>query len=100
MSLTIATWLARVFEFYLLFGALFAVAFAWRGAARVDPSAREGTWGFRLLILPGSALLWPLLALRWSRGWLTGNTEPPGESNAHRDQAGRSAEDTAAGGDS
>lgn len=90
MSLTLATWLARVFEFYFLFGALFAIAFAWRGAARVDPAAREGTWGFRLLILPGSALLWPLLLMRW----LTGSTEPPGETNAHRLKA------RAAGGDS
>ena len=27
----------------------------------------SGTWGFRLLILPGAAALWPLLLLRWLR---------------------------------
>ncbi|MGE0442245.1 MAG: hypothetical protein AB7L66_05520 [Gemmatimonadales bacterium] len=49
---------------YLAAGALFAVWFAWRGAGRLDPVARSGTSGFRLLVLPGAALLWPWLALR------------------------------------
>ena len=87
MSLMVATWLARVFEFYLLFGVLFAVVFVWRGAAKIDPAAVEGTWGFRLLILPGAVALWPILALRWIRG----TTEPPSESNAHRRAATESA---------
>lgn len=52
---------------YAALGLLFAVAFALRGAARIDPDAAHGTWGFRLLILPGAAALWPLLALRWMR---------------------------------
>ena len=83
MSLTIATWLVRVLEFYLLAGVLFAVVFAWRGAGRIDPTARGGTWGFRLLILPGPALLWPFLAKRWLRGF----DSPPDERNAHREAA-------------
>lgn len=87
MSLTIATWLARALEFYLLAGVLFALPFVWRGAGRVDPTAAEGTRGFRLLILPGSVALWPLLALRW----LTGADSPPDERNAHRDTARESA---------
>lgn len=52
---------------YAALGLLFAVPFALRGAARIDPDATHGTWGFRLLILPGAAALWPLLALRWMR---------------------------------
>jgi hypothetical protein len=62
-------WLAAL---YALLGALFAPLFAWRGAARLDPLAREGTLGFRLVILPGSAALWPLLALRWARALRAG----------------------------
>lgn len=46
-------------------GLLFAVAFVARGVNQIDPAAREAGWGFRLLILPGSALLWPLLLRRW-----------------------------------
>ena len=49
---------------YLGVGLLFAVAFAARWAGRLDPAAAAGTWGFRLLILPGAMLLWPLLLYR------------------------------------
>jgi len=52
---------------YALAGAVFALLFAWRGAAAIDPVARHATWGARALMLPGAALLWPLLALRWWR---------------------------------
>lgn len=52
---------------YLAAGLLFAVPFVARWAGRLDPAAREGTVGFRLLILPGAALLWPVLALRLLR---------------------------------
>ena len=49
-------------------GLAFAVLFAWRGAGVLDPAAQGGTWGFRLLILPGVAALWPLMWLKWRRG--------------------------------
>ncbi|MEM1206172.1 MAG: hypothetical protein AAGN66_23275 [Acidobacteriota bacterium] len=84
MSITVATWLVNLFLIYAAVGAVFAVAFAIRGAGRVDPVARGGTWGFRLLILPGAAALWPLLLRRW----LKGDGEPPVECNAHRRAAG------------
>lgn len=48
-------------------GLVFALAFAARGASRLDPAAREGTWGFRVLVIPGAMAFWPLLALRWAR---------------------------------
>ncbi|HTL06008.1 MAG TPA: hypothetical protein VL241_09700 [Gemmatimonadales bacterium] len=49
---------------YLAAGLLFAVPFVARWAGRLDPAARSGSLGFRLLILPGSALLWPWLLAR------------------------------------
>lgn len=52
---------------YLLIGAVFSVPFAFGWAGRLDPAARSGSTGFRLLILPGAALLWPLLVLRLRR---------------------------------
>ena len=69
-------------EIYFGIGLLFAILFVWRGAGAIDPAAREGTIGFRLLILPASALLWPLLLRRWVR-----RSPPPLERNAHRDAA-------------
>lgn len=67
---------------YSLLGLLFSVPFVWWGVGRIDPSARRGTLGFRLLILPGTVALWPLLARRWLR-----RESPPPEHNAHRDRA-------------
>ena len=58
-------WTIRLAELYLLVGLLFAPAFAFRGAGVVDPVAREGSLGFRLLLLPASAALWPWLLARW-----------------------------------
>jgi hypothetical protein len=69
-------------ETYLGLGVLFALAFVTLGVGVIDPAARGGTLGFRILIVPGSALLWPLLLRRWLR-----RAPPPRERNAHRDAA-------------
>ncbi len=63
----IAQAIVWVLAAYAAAGLLFTVAFAWRGAGALDPAARKGSLGFRLFILPGSAALWPLLAVRWMR---------------------------------
>lgn len=44
---------------YLASGILVALPFVARGVDAGDPAAAGGGWGFRLLILPGCALLWP-----------------------------------------
>jgi len=49
---------------YFLIGLGFAAGFALRWSGRLDPVARDGSPGFRVLIIPGAALLWPWLALR------------------------------------
>lgn len=56
---------ANLVVFYLAAGLTFALVFAWRGAGAIDGNAGTGSLGFRLLIIPGAALLWPLLAPRW-----------------------------------
>jgi len=65
---------------YLALGLLFALPFVFRGVQTLDPHAAHATWGFRLLILPGSIALWPLLLQRWLRGI----RQPPEEVTAHR----------------
>ena len=67
-------------------GVLFALLFVTRGAARLDPDADGATWGFKVLILPGAAALWPLLAMRWVRG-----QGPPVEHTPHKVAAGEEA---------
>lgn len=73
---------------YLACGLVFAVAFVCFGAGRIDPHAAHGTWGFRLLVIPGAAALWPLLLCRWLRGV----HEPPEQCDPHRCAAWASKE--------
>ncbi len=63
-SITLATWLVRIAGLYLVAGLLFAPPFATRWVNRLDEVAAHGTPGFRLLLLPGAVLLWPLLLAR------------------------------------
>ena len=50
---------------YLVCGLLFAVPFTAVGVGQVDDAARESPITFRLFILPGTVVFWPLLAARW-----------------------------------
>lgn len=64
-------WLTAGLGVYLALGVLFALVFVTRGVGAVDPAARGGWggwggWGFRVLIMPGTALLWPVLAKKWA----------------------------------
>ena len=56
-----------VLAVYALAGLAFGLCFVTVGVTRIDPAARETSWVFRALILPGSAALWPLLAAKWAR---------------------------------
>jgi len=60
-----AEWLVNVLSAYGALGALFAVAFVTKGISRVDPAAEGSRAGFRLIVFPGTAALWPLLLLLW-----------------------------------
>jgi hypothetical protein len=65
---------------YVGLGLVFAVPFLWSGVQRLDSEAQGSGVGFRLLILPGVAVFWPMFLDRWRRGI----TEPPVETNPHR----------------
>lgn len=45
----------------------FASAFAWKGAAQLDPAAQDMPLPARLLLIPAASALWPLLLLKWWR---------------------------------
>ena len=70
--MAVAELIVRVVSAYLACGLLFGLAFVTAGVGRVDPAARGTSAGFRLLILPGTAALWPLLAARWLRSTRSG----------------------------
>ena len=52
---------------YMAFGLLFAIVFVTKGIGRVDAVAQTSKPGFRLIVFPGVATLWPLLFARWIR---------------------------------
>jgi len=59
---------AVALEIYAAIGVLFAMAFVGAGVNRIDPIARNSTVGFRVMIFPGAAALWPFLLARWIQG--------------------------------
>jgi hypothetical protein len=75
--------IVALFELYALAGFAFAALFLPRGVVRLDPRVAGAPKTLRLLILPGVAALWPVLAWRW----ITGASEPV-ERNPHRVKAG------------
>lgn len=52
---------------YAVVGALTAIAFVTVGLARVLPPGTPVTVGARVLLLPGAAILWPYVLLRWAK---------------------------------
>lgn len=65
---------------YLVAGLIFAIPFLLRGIVTIDSQARGAALGFRLMILPGVVVFWPLLLRRWA----SGISNPPEERTAHR----------------
>ena len=80
IAFMIAAGLLFVAGIYLAAGLLFALAFVGSGVRKIDPHAAHVSWGFRVLIIPGTMAFWPLLLRRWIKG----AHEPPEEGNAHR----------------
>lgn len=52
---------------YLVLGALFVIPFLLKGLEKVDESAHEGTTGFKIIIIPGVIVFWPVLLKKWMK---------------------------------
>ncbi len=50
---------------YLLAGLVFAIVFVIKGVRVFDDGAHGTSIGFRIIILPGAILLWPVLLKKW-----------------------------------
>lgn len=66
---------------YLAIGALVGLVFVFAVIDRVDPASR-GAHAFRPLLLPGLALLWPLVLAR-TVAKLRGQSDPPPRQRGH-----------------
>jgi hypothetical protein len=50
---------------YLAAGFVFAIPFVINGVTKIDEGAIGSKWGFRLIIIPGTIVFWPLLLKKW-----------------------------------
>jgi hypothetical protein len=50
---------------YLLAGVLFVIPFLVKGISKVDEGAHGGTIGFKIIIIPGVIVFWPVLLKKW-----------------------------------
>ncbi|MEP7256031.1 MAG: hypothetical protein ABI666_09650 [Ferruginibacter sp.] len=64
---TVVYMVFMIMGLYLLAGAVFAIFFLTKGITKMDSGAHGSSWGFRLIILPGTIVLWPVLFNRWMK---------------------------------
>ena len=80
MTLTqIVETLLLLLGIYLAVGLIVAIWLVVWGLARLDPVARDGSSGFKILVLPGLCVFWPIFVSRLLEG-----RQLPEERNAHR----------------
>ncbi|MFN8603434.1 MAG: hypothetical protein U0842_23420 [Candidatus Binatia bacterium] len=83
MNPSLAQALLAAAGIYLGAGCAFAAWFVVAGVGRIDPAAASAGAGFRVLLVPGAAALWPLLARRLRAG----GYGLPEQHDAHTDAA-------------
>ena len=82
--MTALTWMAQGIILYFAIGILSAIILSVLGLGRIDPTTRGSSLGFRLAVLPGIVLLWPMVFRRMISG-----TPPPLEKTAHKELWGK-----------
>jgi uncharacterized membrane protein len=58
-----------IFGVYCAIGLVFGLLFVFFGVGRADAAAKGSSWLFRLAILPGVILLWPIVLGRFLSGY-------------------------------
>jgi len=67
MSVLAAGWMAAALGLYTAAGLLFALPYLAWGLPRIDAATRGTSFAFRLIILPATVALWPVLLRQWLR---------------------------------
>jgi hypothetical protein len=52
---------------YLALGVLFLIPFLTKGITKVDEEADGSTIGFKIIIIPGVIVFWPMLLSKWMK---------------------------------
>ena len=53
---------------YLALGVVFVISFLMKGLTKVDEGAHGSTMGFKIIIIPGVIVFWPVLLSKWMKG--------------------------------
>ena len=53
---------------YLALGVVFVIPFLMKGLTKVDEGAHGSTMGFKIIIIPGVIVFWPVLLSKWMKG--------------------------------
>jgi len=65
MAITTLNVILTIVVVYLGCGFAFAIPFVITGANKIDEGAQGATWGFRIIIIPATIVLWPILLKKW-----------------------------------
>ena len=52
---------------YLALGVLFVIPFLMKGLNKVDEGAHSSTIGFKIIIVPGVIVFWPVFLSKWRK---------------------------------
>ena len=52
---------------YLLLGVVFVIPFLMNGLNKIDEGAHGSTIGFKIIIVPGVIVFWPVLLSKWMK---------------------------------
>ena len=52
---------------YLVLGVLFVIPFLMKGLNKIDEGANGSTIGFKIIIIPGVIVFWPVLLSKWTK---------------------------------
>jgi hypothetical protein len=52
---------------YLSLGVLFAIPFLLKGITKVNEDSHGSTIGFKIIIIPGVIVFWPVLLKKWMK---------------------------------
>ncbi len=65
--MTIIDIITLVILAYVFIGLIFGLWFIIKGAQRLDEGMQEAKWGMRLILLPASIGLWPVLIANFKK---------------------------------
>ncbi|QEC68946.1 hypothetical protein FRZ67_17125 [Panacibacter ginsenosidivorans] len=52
---------------YLAAGILFTIIFQAKGLSKIDEGVHGSSWAFKIIIIPGCIVFWPVLLRKWIR---------------------------------